>query len=94
MIKVRCGVRSCSSDEISSRCRIVITKPMDLTTLLKNVKNRMYKTKKSFARDLNLIWSNCLTYNSVEVSDQDRGLYSPSDGRSCRAIPCVNKLFS
>ncbi|GHJ87378.1 hypothetical protein NliqN6_3780 [Naganishia liquefaciens] len=44
----------------------VITKPMDLTTLLKNVKNRMYKTKKSFARDLNLIWSNCLTYNSVE----------------------------
>ncbi|KAJ9122522.1 hypothetical protein QFC22_001951 [Naganishia vaughanmartiniae] len=45
-----------------------ISKPMDLGTLLKNVKNRMYKSKKSFARDLNLIWANCLTYNSVEVS--------------------------
>ncbi|KAJ9106838.1 hypothetical protein QFC19_002966 [Naganishia cerealis] len=44
----------------------VISKPMDLGTLSKNVKNRMYKTKKSFARDLNLIWTNCLTYNSVE----------------------------
>ncbi|KAJ9098645.1 hypothetical protein QFC21_004293 [Naganishia friedmannii] len=43
-----------------------ISKPMDLGTLLKNVKNRMYKSKKSFARDLNLIWTNCLTYNSVE----------------------------
>lgn len=48
-----------------------IKHPMDLSTVLKNVKSRVYKSKKSFARDLNLIWANCLQYNSLEVSNHD-----------------------
>ena len=36
---------------------------MDLTTLLKNIKQHRYKTKAEFAADLDLIWENCATYN-------------------------------
>lgn len=46
---------------------LVITRPMDLATLLKRVKSQMYRTKKAFADDLDLIWSNCLAYNSHPV---------------------------
>ncbi|ORY56206.1 hypothetical protein BCR35DRAFT_309912 [Leucosporidium creatinivorum] len=42
----------------------VIKRPMDLATLLKRVKQQTYRTKKAFADDLDLIWSNCLLYNS------------------------------
>ncbi|KAG8965276.1 Transcriptional activator spt7 [Tulasnella sp. 419] len=42
----------------------VIKHPMDLQTMLKKVKAHAYKNKKEFADDLNLIWDNCLTYNS------------------------------
>ncbi|GAA6051283.1 hypothetical protein JCM3770_006794 [Rhodotorula araucariae] len=42
----------------------VIKRPMDLGTLLKKVKQQSYRTKKAFAEDLDLIWSNCLLYNS------------------------------
>ncbi|GAA5870113.1 hypothetical protein JCM3774_002596 [Rhodotorula dairenensis] len=42
----------------------VIKHPMDLATLLKKVKQQSYRTKKAFADDLDLIWSNCLLYNS------------------------------
>ncbi|TNY19267.1 hypothetical protein DMC30DRAFT_354181, partial [Rhodotorula diobovata] len=42
----------------------VIKRPMDLATLLKKVKQQAYRTKKAFAEDLDLIWSNCLLYNS------------------------------
>ncbi|GAA5890246.1 hypothetical protein JCM8208_002750 [Rhodotorula glutinis] len=42
----------------------VIKRPMDLATLLKKVKQQSYRTKKAFAEDLDLIWSNCLHYNS------------------------------
>ncbi|KAL8283696.1 hypothetical protein RQP46_005491 [Phenoliferia psychrophenolica] len=42
----------------------VIKKPMDLATLQKRVKSQMYRSKKAFADDLDLIWSNCLLYNS------------------------------
>ncbi|CEQ42115.1 SPOSA6832_03880, partial [Sporobolomyces salmonicolor] len=42
----------------------VIKRPMDLATLLKKVKQQSYRTKKAFAEDLDLIWSNCLLYNS------------------------------
>lgn len=41
---------------------------MDLATLQKRVKANMYRNKKAFAEDLDLIWSNCLTYNSHPVS--------------------------
>ncbi|KAF8514635.1 hypothetical protein BU17DRAFT_94325 [Hysterangium stoloniferum] len=42
----------------------VIKHPMDLATMLKNVKARKYNTKEEFAADLNLIWKNCFKYNS------------------------------
>lgn len=42
----------------------VIKHPMDLGTMQKKVKSGQYKNKKQFAHDLNLIWENCLLYNS------------------------------
>lgn len=46
----------------------VVQKPMDLTTVLKNIKTHKYKSKADFGSDLDLIWENCLLYNSSEVS--------------------------
>ena len=40
---------------------------MDLQTMLKRVKARSYKSKREFKDDLDLIWSNCLTYNAAPV---------------------------
>ncbi|PWN35736.1 uncharacterized protein FA14DRAFT_46247 [Meira miltonrushii] len=42
----------------------VIKNPMDLGTMLRNVRQGRYKNKPQFMRDLDLIWDNCLTYNS------------------------------
>ena len=41
---------------------------MDLATMTKKVKTHVYKTQREFVDDLNLIWDNCLTYNSDPVS--------------------------
>ena len=41
----------------------VITKPMDIGTMLKKLKQLNYKSKKDFVDDLSLIWTNCLKYN-------------------------------
>jgi transcriptional activator SPT7 len=46
---------------------IVISTPMDFQTMLKRVKARTYKSKREFKDDLDLIWSNCLTYNAAPV---------------------------
>jgi len=43
---------------------------MDLQTMGKKVRQRMYTTKKQFADDLYLIWENCLTYNSDPACGQ------------------------
>ncbi|KAK4052888.1 Transcriptional activator spt7 [Microbotryomycetes sp. JL221] len=43
----------------------IIKRPMDLATLQKRVKQGLYRNKKAFAEDLDLIWSNCLIYNSL-----------------------------
>ena len=40
---------------------------MDFQTMLKRVKARSYKSKREFKDDLDLIWSNCLTYNAAPV---------------------------
>ena len=40
---------------------------MDFQTMLKRVKARTYKSKREFKDDLDLIWSNCLTYNAALV---------------------------
>lgn len=42
----------------------VIRKPMDLNTVMRKLRALQYNSKKEFVDDLNLIWSNCLTYNS------------------------------
>lgn len=48
--------------------------------MLKKVKQKQYKSKREFEDDLDLIWTNCFTYNSTEVRDDrprrrpDRGL--------------------
>lgn len=44
---------------------------MDLGTVLKKVKTRVYKTKAEFKADLDLIWDNCLLYNSSPVRPAD-----------------------
>ena len=40
---------------------------MDFQTMLRKVKQKQYKSKREFKDDLDLIWSNCLTYNAAEV---------------------------
>lgn len=42
----------------------VIKNPMDLGLMLKNVKSGKYRTKEAFKKDLDLIWDNCLLYNT------------------------------
>lgn len=42
----------------------VIKKPMDLNTVLKNLKQLHYTNKQQFVDDIMLIWQNCLMYNS------------------------------
>ncbi|TFK33829.1 hypothetical protein BDQ12DRAFT_727456 [Crucibulum laeve] len=44
----------------------VIANPMDFQTMLKKVKQKQYKSKREFQDDLELIWSNCFTYNATE----------------------------
>ncbi|EKM53685.1 uncharacterized protein PHACADRAFT_47290, partial [Phanerochaete carnosa HHB-10118-sp] len=45
----------------------VIMHPMDLQTMQKKVKQKAYKSKREFKDDLDLIWSNCFSYNATEV---------------------------
>nr|KMM73130.1 transcriptional activator spt7 [Coccidioides posadasii RMSCC 3488] len=42
----------------------IIKRPMDLGTMTKKLKALQYKSKQEFVDDLNLIWSNCLKYNT------------------------------
>lgn len=42
----------------------VIKTPMDLNTVMRKLRLLQYDSKQSFLDDLNLIWTNCLTYNS------------------------------
>jgi hypothetical protein len=41
----------------------IITHPMDLGTVKKNLENGEYKLFQDFMSDINLIWKNCRTYN-------------------------------
>lgn len=36
---------------------------MDLGSMTKKLKQTAYRSKQDFVDDLNLVWSNCLTYN-------------------------------
>ncbi len=42
---------------------MIIKKPMDLGTVKKNLNNNVYETVEDFLRDIDLIWTNCKTYN-------------------------------
>ena len=44
----------------------IITHPMDLGTVEKNLLGGQFKTFKELMHDINLIWSNCRTYNLSE----------------------------
>jgi transcriptional activator SPT7 len=52
----------------------VIKRPMDLGTMTKKMKLFQYQSKKEFQDDLNLIWDNCLYYNSDPVRRSSKGL--------------------
>ncbi len=41
----------------------VIQNPMDFQTMARKVKAKSYKSKREFQDDLDLIWTNCYTYN-------------------------------
>lgn len=41
----------------------IISRPMDIGSMLKRLKNLEYKSKREFTNDLNQIWTNCLEYN-------------------------------
>lgn len=46
----------------------IIQRPMDLGTMQRNMKTGTYfKSKSHFLEELNLIWDNCLTYNTDPV---------------------------
>mmetsp|Transcript_4910 Transcript_4910/g.4805 ORF Transcript_4910/g.4805 Transcript_4910/m.4805 type:complete len:215 (+) Transcript_4910:31-675(+) len=42
---------------------LIIKKPMDLSTIKKNLKNSRYNSFEEFLQDVMLIWDNCRTYN-------------------------------
>ncbi|PNS16024.1 hypothetical protein CAC42_4425 [Sphaceloma murrayae] len=42
----------------------IIKHPMDIGSMIKKLKSLQYKSKREFVGDLQLIWSNCLTYNA------------------------------
>lgn len=48
---------------------VVIKDPMDLGTVSKKLKQFQYKTKADFAKDLYLIYENCLIYNTDPSSE-------------------------
>jgi len=62
-------VRSTAKCDVfkSERNPTVILNPMDFQTMSKKVKQKQYKSKREFKDDLELIWSNCYTYNASDV---------------------------
>ncbi|EGF78745.1 hypothetical protein BATDEDRAFT_13157, partial [Batrachochytrium dendrobatidis JAM81] len=46
----------------------IIKCPMDLGTMSKKLKALQYNSKEDFANDLYLIWTNCMTYNTIPAS--------------------------
>ena len=43
----------------------VVTKPMDFSTLKKNLNDAKFKIYEEFLADLQLIWDNCKLYNMI-----------------------------
>ena len=55
---------------------------MDLGTVLKKVKSHVYKAKSDFKADIDLIWDNCLLYNTSTVSPETRRWRPPPGSHS------------
>ena len=51
-------------DEIAPGYSNVVYRPMDLTTIKKNIENGIIKTTKEFQRDIMLMFTNAIMYNS------------------------------
>jgi transcriptional activator SPT7 len=60
----------------------------------KKVKTKQYKSKREFKDDLDLIWSNCFTYNATEVRSfaarNDRRRHQPQQNHPLRQ--CATRL--
>jgi hypothetical protein len=67
----------------------VISNPMDFQTMLKKVKQKQYKSKREFKDDLDLIWSNCFTYNATEVLVHSSPFFKSTNAPD-RTTPSVN----
>ncbi|KAH0829043.1 hypothetical protein J3R83DRAFT_2498 [Lanmaoa asiatica] len=82
----------------------VISNPMDLQSMLKKVKAKQYKSKREFKDDLDLIWSNCFTYNATEdhplrqcairLKNKADGLLANITDRKDRVDPTIPPDFS
>ncbi|KAF8999060.1 hypothetical protein BDQ17DRAFT_1427970 [Cyathus striatus] len=82
----------------------VISTPMDFQTMLKKVKQKAYKSKREFQDDLELIWSNCYTYNATEnhplrqcvnrLKLKSERLLKYITDRKDRSDPCIPSLPS
>ncbi|XP_013403178.1 uncharacterized protein LOC106168598 [Lingula anatina] len=53
-------------EEYAPGYRDIITRPMDMSTIEKKVKNREYRSRREFIGDYKLMFSNCLEYNGPE----------------------------
>jgi hypothetical protein len=82
-------VRACSSvQKYYNNATAVISNPMDFQTMLRKVKQKSYRSKREFQDDLDLIWSNCYSYNASEVSVSSYLFLSSQDVKTiCRTIP-------
>ncbi|XP_021345176.1 uncharacterized protein LOC110445105 isoform X2 [Mizuhopecten yessoensis] len=53
-------------EEVAPGYHDVIKKPMDLSLIERKLKNRTYKSKKRFLKDINVMLENCRHFNGVE----------------------------
>ncbi|OMJ94032.1 hypothetical protein SteCoe_2957 [Stentor coeruleus] len=64
---------------------LIIKKPMDLSTVKKNLKNTRYNSPEEIFEDLMLIWDNCRTYNM-----SDSPVYHHAEGMERHMIRYCN----
>lgn len=67
----------------------IIKSPMDLGTMTKKL--HLYRNLKSFKKDLDLIWSNCLTYNTakyyIDCANEMKLIADSMLKERCRVLP-------
>ena len=51
-------------DDIAPDYSLVVRRPMDLSTVKKNIENGTIKTTREFQRDIMLMFTNAIMYNS------------------------------